>query len=613
MKTANHWKTFSSTPLQISEIMETTQQKKFSHSILELEGRLQFAWAGFKSAIGLGTTNSAVQNLSRTVAQAKLSKTIERIRSPRRMALTIASVVLGMVWLGQAVSGIMFRSAASSQRLMEWIPLSLGLYMVWNFLKSAGQQPVEPFEWTETERELLHGAPLSRRDIIQYRSHAIARSALTKSLIFTFVMIPDLQILPMGFVGIFLGLAFVEILRVMTEIFVYGLRRRELLIFRIAIFGIATVVAARALTITLMTTSWIADHTASLSFLLNLMTQFSDQAATWYGDILLAPFRWIAEVIVCQSLNPLVLAKLTVAFSVVIGLAKSVLWLDEYSLNRKLAIDRRNFVELKRVSAKPDPAFATTPDIAAPRHLFGAGSLIWRQLQGAWSFRYSLLVSLLIPAILSCMPSFTGVTGFALVANTVGALCFYSMVLLPASLKFDFRRDVDRITVLKSLPISPFWVAVGQLAVPILLSIGFQLFTLLLVMVISPYNPLFILGAMLILVPMNFFIFSFENAAFLWYPYRLNQEGMQVLMRSILVFTAKTLIFALGFATTFVWVVMAKWICITFLADVHGLHIPHVFAGGMFLMITATSLIAFCSVVKAFSRFDPSADLAGLD
>ena len=593
--------------------METTRKSQLVQAILDLESRVQNAWTGIKSSIGLGTPNAAIQNLSRSMAQAKLSKAIERFRSPRRMVLTIAAVVLGLVWLGQAIFGMMFRQTASLERLMDWIPLSLSLYMVWNFLKSAGQKPVEPFEWTETERELLLGAPLSRKAVIQYRSHAIGRSALTKSLIFTFVMIPDLRILPMGFLGIFLGLTFIEIVRVITEIFVYGLKRRELLIFRIAVFGMAAIVGVRALGITLMTTSWGMDHTASLGFLLNLMAQFRDQATTWYGATLLAPFRWIAHVIVCQTLTPVIFAKLAMTFAVVIGLAKSVPLFDRYFFNRKVESDRRKFVDLKKTSDKPDSPCKAKPTIAAPSHLYGAGSLVWRQMQGAWTYRYSLMVSLLIPSILSCMPSFTGVTGFALVANTVGALCFYSMILLPASLKFDFRRDVDRLTVLKSLPIAPFWIVAGQLAVPILLSIGFQLFTLMVVMAISPYNPLYILGGMLILVPINFFIFSFENVAFLWYPYRMNQEGMQVLMRSILVFTAKSLIFLMGFAATFIWVLAAKWICGTYLADIAWLDVPYVFAGGMFALITTTSLVAFWSVVNAFTRFDPSADVSGLD
>ena len=37
--------------------------------------------------------------------------------------------------------------------------------------------------------------------------------------------------------------------------------------------------------------------------------------------------------------------------------------------------------------------------------------------------------------------------------STAGALAFYTFLLLPTALRFDFRRDLDRLALFKSLPI----------------------------------------------------------------------------------------------------------------------------------------------------------------
>ena len=72
-------------------------------------------------------------------------------------------------------------------------------------------------------------------------------------------------------------------------------------------------------------------------------------------------------------------------------------------------------------------------------------------------------------------------------------------------------------------------------------------------------------------------------------------------------------LFGLAFATTFVWVLISKWICSELLPAGSSIGTPQVFAAGMFALIASVSVIAFQSVVRAFKQFDPSADLRGLD
>ena len=468
-------------------------------------------WNRIKKQLHFPPANVAIDQLAKWQLAAKFQRAVERIKSPRRLVLTTVAILLSLLWLGQAIMGIMFRSSASTSQLLNWIPLSLATYMIWNFLKAAGQKPIEPFEWTESEREWLFGSPLTRRDLIHYRCSTIARAALSKSLIFSLVMIPDLAVLPLGFLGIFIGLTFIDLVRVLLEIAMYGLKKRELLLFRVTVFGIAFVVAARAIVATAISQDFAtnAESAASFGLLLQLLSELTVQAKTWYGYAFLSPFQQISQVIVAEQVSPVVWTRLIVGACILCGLTKAIPLADRFFSDRRNRMERLNFPQAKK--RQLEFARQCKSKLKAPSYWGGIGGLAWRQWIGTLGFYRSVAFSLFIPALLSCMPAFADVTGFALVANTVGALAFYSLVLLPASLKFDFRRDIDRIGVLKSLPLSPFQTTVGQLAIPVLLTTFFQLVSLLMVMALSPYHPLLLLGGLAVLLPFNLFVYSFEN------------------------------------------------------------------------------------------------------
>ena len=110
---------------------------------------------------------------------------------------------------------------------------------------------------------------------------------------------------------------------------------------------------------------------------------------------------------------------------------------------------------------------------------------------------------MIVPGFLSCLTLITPHSGTVMLVQLVGGLVFYSFLLLPTAFKFDFRRDVDRLTVLKSLPISPTAVTLGQLAVPVLLCTLFQVAVLLIAIVVRPFHVGLLLAAVTLLLPTN--------------------------------------------------------------------------------------------------------------
>jgi hypothetical protein len=268
----------------------------------------------------------------------------------------------------------------------------------------------------------------------------------------------------------------------------------------------------------------------------------------------------------------------------------------------------------QRVNYPPGAPKAAAPAARSHRRrtrgipwLMGAGPLFWRQWHGALRHRGSLLFALALPGILASTPIFIFRDGKQALLNVTAALVFYSFLLLPAALKFDFRRDIRRMPILKTLPIAPTPLVIGQIVAPATLAFLFQLALLLLTIVIRPC-PLWMLWAVLgLLAPLDLLIFGLDNLAYLLYPYRLNQEGIEIFLRTTLTFTAKGLLFALALVMTFAWSFAARTLAERLsgpLADP-----ALVFVAGAWLMLVGACLLTVWALSHAFRRFDPSRDL----
>ena len=135
----------------------------------------------------------------------------------------------------------------------------------------------------------------------------------------------------------------------------------------------------------------------------------------------------------------------------------------------------------------------------------------------------------------------------------VGLLVIMTMVV-PTLLPFDFRGDVDRMDLLKVLPVPAWRLVVGQLLTPVVVVTLLQCLVVTLVLLfLSPGKLWWLLVGCAFFVPLNFLIFAIENLLFLWFPSRLvaNTPGdFQVLGRQVLLWLAKlfSLLVVLGLA-----------------------------------------------------------------
>ncbi len=541
-----------------------------------------------------------------------------------------------MAWAGQLIAGVLFREQADRAALQAWIPMGLCAYALWHLLKTFTARPIEPYEWTETEREVLLAAPLGRRDLIMSRLKRVVFSATFKAIVFAFAMLPDLKVWPLGFLGMLLALTLLDLIRMAAEITAWSLPPQQRKRVRLAILTVASGGFISALTITLI--DWSTKPTtqpAALGLGLGFIHSCIALGNTAPGHIAQLPFQPFATVILAFPSPAMITLALASCCGMVIGSAYGLLRLDSYCMARRAANERALFAKLNQATAhnamlpntchseapgnSPSGNRATGPwqcfaqsavlPVRVPLFANGAGLLLWRQLLGIRHYPLSVLVAMAVPLVLSLLPLLTRGTTAWLIAQLIGSLVFYSFLLLPAALRFDFRRDVDRMGVLRALPISPLAATLGQLAAPVISCTAFQATTMLVAMAIRPYPFTWFLMSVFLFVPVNLLIFGLENIVFLLFPYRHNQEGLNVFFRSILTFTAKGLLFMAGAIVTGCWALATRSLANHFADVPFAPDMRWVFALGMWIITAATGAIMIGLIARLYARFDPSRDV----
>jgi hypothetical protein len=557
------------------------------------------------------TFHPALAQLLRYQALARLERICRGFSTPRRLVLSCLGLILALVWLSNAAMTIFLREPSDPSTLRSFIPLGLLVYSLWHIVRVAYRRPDEAVEWTPAEREFLCGRPFERRDLIVYRLGPIISSAAIKAACFALLMLPDLPLPAAGLVGALLALLFVDLFRMAVEIVACGVGRPTYYGLRIAVLALLSIVSVHALANTFHSAMALeaGRSPGSLGLLMHILQSAAQLRETWIGTILESPFHVFSNVITAQQYSVGLVGWIVLALAMVCAFAWFVMWLDSHFVR---AITRRERLKYQRIESVGGPARAThanrTKLTRVPR-VAGIGPIAWRQAIGAYRHLGGVIMALAAPSMLSCLPLIVFENREIALLNIVGSLAFYSFLLLPAALKFDFRRDVDRIAMVKSLPIRPSTAVTGQLATPVLIASTYQLAVLAIAGLVCPVHPGLLVAVLVLLAPLNVLIFALDNLIYMLYPYRLNQESLEIFLRTTLTFTAKGLLFGLAVGIAVGWAVVAVHIARVFDGSNSVLGDPKlVFGAGAWLMLCVSAVATWWLLVRAYCRFDPSQD-----
>ncbi len=480
----------------------------------------------------------------------------------RRLILSAIACALAVVWLGNAAMTIWLRETASPETLRALLSLGLVLYTGWHLAKAAFFRPESPFDWTPAQRELLAAMPLRSRDLVAYQLASVTVTTFLKAGLFTVLLLPDLRSVPMGLVGLLLVMMVLEMLRMAIDIATWGMGRAAFRAYRAAVvaglvaagFAVgAVIVREDAFGGQIHVDGEIRESLLNFLILLN-------HSVFGYAAL---PFQPFIDLILADRITATNAGLAAAGLGTVMALAAVVICMYGATSRRVAQREKCNY----RTTGAARALFANSPHnehapALGPEYELrlwriprwgGAGLLAWRQLVGARRQWGSLLAAMIAPAVLACLPGFVIADPHVAFLATTGTLSFYTFLLLPTALRFDFRRDLDRLATLKGLPITPAAAAIGQTLAPVLIATLFQSGVLAFVVAARSLPPHLVFIAMLVMIPLNVLVFGLDNLIYLLYPYRVQQEGLEIFLRTMLTFTAKGLLFVGGLAAMSTW------------------------------------------------------------
>ena len=534
-----------------------------------------------------------------------------RFCQPRRLALSVVACLLAVVWLGNAAMTVWLREPAAPDTLRAMLSLGLVCYATWHFAKAAFFRPESPFDWTPAERDLLAAMPLLPRDLVAYQVASVTVTTILKAALFTVLLLPDLRSLPLGFTGLLLAMLALEMLRMAVDIATWGMGRAAFLVYRVVVVAslVAGGFAAGTVLVHAHAFARINPGEGVLERLLDILIQLN---ASVFG-FLATPFKPLIDLILAESFAIANVRLAAAALASVTGMAVAVIGLYAATATRVARRERRNYQPSPH---EPVPTSSSTsrPPLRIPVRSIprcgGAGALAWRQLVGARRHWGSLLTAMIAPAILTCGPLFVIADPYIAFLSTVATLSFYTFLLLPTALRFDFRRDFERLAILKGLPISPAAAVLGQTFAPVLIATLFQTAVLAVAIVARSLAPQHLAMAMLVMIPLNVLVFALDNLIFLLYPHRVQQEGLEIFFRTMLTFTGKGLLFAAGLAAMAAWGFTAAALTHS-LSAWTGSHVDAyaVFAAGMIAGPALLAMLVLFGLCRTYRVMDPIEDV----
>ncbi len=479
-------------------------------------------------------------------------------------------------------------------------PVLLLVYCLSTLLFSPGDKA---FAFSPAEISFLFPAPFTRRKLLAYKIGGNLALTLLMGIFMSFAFRQNTRFWPFGYVGLVLAFSFLQLFAMAVTLAGQAIgarastRRRQLAVALIVVLVGATLVSV----------GW-----RSLAGLTPLEA-LKKLEATPAVQVALAPFRPFVLAISAGRLWPDFLLWAFVGFAINAALVAAILLLDTQYLEAAAASSERFYAKLERMRKGGPSVSSRNPNkkwkqVPALPWWGGVGPILWRQVTTAYRDFARVLVVPITMLVLAGVGIYVARGHFHLplgggdpdvVMGFAGIILGTVLVMSPI-VSFDFRSDFERMEGLKTLPLSPLQVVMGQLATPAALICASQALAFAILAVATwPVAPLF-WGIVAFAIPLNVIMLEVENLMFLWFPSRpmAHTPGdVQAMGRMMVIMIAKMLSLALitGVAAG-----------LGLLAYLAGGWVAFVIVAWLGMMLSALLIMPLLGV--AFQAFDVASD-----
>ncbi len=468
-------------------------------------------------------------------------------------------------------TGTMPDTALDRQALSTQISTFMPLGMLAMSLLTIALTTGPTFHFSPTEINFLFTGPFRRRDLIIYKFSAyVAGVILSSALIAPFAEAQTGSVFS-AFIASLLTLIFVQLnsaVIIMTGQALEGGRFARL---RYPALGLLFAAAVAT-----MLYAWAAPDRSFFDLL-------SDFRHSWIGTIILIPYIVFAELFVASSLFPHLAFWATIAVLINAALLWAAIMLDARTTDRALKENARNSDRWERI--KQGGSFWATErtEIRSIRRapiLGGLGPIALRQTTNAARNLFKVIVVFI--GIAACVGPLAAMTGISVTdTRTLTIIFVFFGFILPRTLVCDFRGDLSRMEMYKTLPIPAWRICAGQLVVQVFLA---YVVALTMIVSILVFDDGIITSVALVSAafafPLTVLIYAVENTIHLLFPTKLVPMGradFEFLGRSLVEFIAKTILILAAIAasaavgvftvtkvsTTLVLPAVASWLTLT--------------------------------------------------
>jgi hypothetical protein len=443
------------------------------------------------------------------------------LRTVVRGTRTVRGALLALVGLGFVGLWLWAASIGRQQPIdpdelrLHGPAIFLG-YCLLTVLLSRGERAIY---FSPAEVEFLFAGPFTRRQLLGYKITVSALICMLTSLVLMILLRVHARWLLAGWFGLFLGFVFLQLfsmvislIGIMVGVQAYTRGRRVALL----LLGVVAAVLI-----------FRSSQEAGGGGFAGLFRQLEHYPA-W--RVLTAPLGWYIETFLVQPGDWLALLQwggLSVGFTAV--MIAVVLLLDAQYLETVAATSERVYTQIQKMRRGEAMTFHLGEGGKARWGLpslpwwGGIGPIAWRQMTTAIRGlgRLALMIFIMLPMLFA--PLFGGdrersaEAGIAIIAP---ALITMSM-LLSTMVPFDFRGDLDRMEVLKTLPVPAWRLVIGQLVAPVFLLGALQSLCLIVFWVTMGLESWLVPWGVAFVVPVNFLLLGLDNLLFLWFPSRI--------------------------------------------------------------------------------------------
>jgi hypothetical protein len=523
-------------------------------------------------------------------------RSLKTVRGGVQFGFMLAMMCWGfgsMIFFGHMSASTPFGAAGMMDRMRDLATFGVFSFTTWTVLFSTGESTVY---FTASEVAFLFPAPFQRRQLLSYKLLQSLSGILFVSLLmsFTFARSPGLWL--GGFLGLILTLAFLQLLTMNVAFLRQVIEARSSVLVR-------RVIEITVLTLLLMAVSRTVIDAPDGDFA-SLANAFRNSTS---GAILLAPFGVFTRMLLPHDISMFLISFGTV-LALDLCLLASAYRLDGLSLEAALAISEKMTARIKRTQSKGVWQMFGSPTSKAARRRLpllpfwnGLGPIIWQRV--TTNIRTSLKLYVLLggAALLAGGLAFSihrknPAEPLAAVGAAIGVMNYVS-VLITLSLQ----NEIERVGYLKSLPLSPRAIVLGELLGFVALISAVQVSLYLALCALLPSVAGWLLFAAVLAFPFNFLLFGIDKLVFYVFPTRMAKGAPGDFQNG-------------GKQMVFVFFKMAVLFACLMLVGVAI--IPGALMGSKLLAVVpaACILLAECAgliplLSYAFHRFDPGVDM----